>query len=379
MRLKPRRTKERDTLAGQRGDEKYFVASHWKLMGRKFIRHRLALIGGSVLLILYILAIFCGFFSTYYIFERHNDYPFTPPQRLHLFHEGKFRGLFVYGLKQDLHPVTLRESYTEDRSQVYRIRFFVRGYEYKFWGLFKTNMHFMSVEEPGVFFLMGTDRLGRDVFSRVIFAARVSMSIGLVGVFITFILGCLIGGASGYFAGAVDMFIQRVIEFLGAIPTLPLWMLLSAAVPNTWPPIGIYFGITVILSIIGWTGMARTVRNKLLQFRFEDHVLAARIAGANELRIIVRHMLPGITSLLIVRVTLSIPGMILGETALSFIGLGLRAPVVSWGVMLNQAQNVHTVIIHPWLMFPALFVIATVLCFNFVGDGLRDAADPYRQ
>jgi peptide/nickel transport system permease protein len=378
MRIRLRKPKAEQSYDTQRGDEKYFVASHWKLMGRKFVRHRLALVAGSVLIILYLLAIFFEFFSLYDVFQRHPEYSFAQPQRLHFFHEGRFRGPFVYGYRQEVDPVTYRARYYEDKTKVYRIRFFVRGYEYKMWGMWKGDLHLMGVEEPGVFFMFGTDKLGRDVFSRIIFAARISLSIGLIGVFITFVLGCLIGGVSGYFGGAVDMLVQRIIEFLGGIPTLPLWMLLSASVPHTWSPIYTYFGITVILSIIGWTGMARTVRNKLMQFRFEDHVLAARIAGAKELRIIVRHMLPGITSLLIVRITLGIPGMILGETALSFIGIGLRAPVVSWGVMLQQAQNARTVVIYPWLMIPAVFVIITVLCFNFVGDGLRDAADPYK-
>jgi peptide/nickel transport system permease protein len=284
----------------------------------------------------------------------------------------------VYGLIRERDPVTYRARYIEDESKIYPIRLFVKGYEYKLWGLFKGNIHLFGVDEPGVLFIFGTDKLGRDVFSRIIYAARISLSIGFIGVAISFTAGCLIGGVSGYFGGATDMIVQRIIEFLGAIPTLPLWMLLSAIIPHTMPPVTVYFMITIILSIIGWTGTARGVRNKLMQFRFEEYVLAARIAGASEMRVIIRHLLPGISSLLIVWATLSVPGMILGETAMSFIGLGLRPPVVSWGVMLNQAQNVRTVVIYPWLMIPALFVIVTVLCFNFMGDGLRDAADPYK-
>jgi peptide/nickel transport system permease protein len=228
-------------------------------------------------------------------------------------------------------------------------------------------------------FLFGTDPMGRDMFSRVIHAARISLSIGLVGVAISFILGCIIGGISGYFGGSVDIVIQRIIEFLGGIPHLPLWMALSAAVPTNWPAVRVYFGITIILSIVGWTGLARTVRSKLFQLREEDYVLAALISGASEMRIITRHLLPGFMSYLIVRLTLAIPGMILGETSLSFLGLGLQPPTVSWGVLLRNAQNVRTVALQPWLLIPAVFVIVTVLCFNFLGDGLRDAADPYKR
>jgi peptide/nickel transport system permease protein len=220
--------------------------------------------------------------------------------------------------------------------------------------------------------------MGRCLYSRVVYGARISLTIGLVGMAISFFLGCLLGGVSGYFGGWVDMLIQRIIEFLGGIPKLPLWMVLSLALPATWPPIRIYFGITVVLSIIGWTGMARVVRGKIFQLRVEDHVMAAKICGATELRIIMRHLIPGFMSYLIVRLTLAIPGMILGETSLSFLGLGLRPPIISWGVLLNEALNIKTVLLHPWLMIPAVFVIITVLSFNFMGDGARDAADPYK-
>ena len=234
------------------------------------------------------------------------------------------------------------------------------------------------MEDPGVIFLFGTESLGRDMFSRVLHGARVSLSIGLVGVFLSFILGSLLGGLSGYFGGWVDMFLQRVIEFLQSIPTLPLWMGLAAAVPITWPQTRTYFMITIILSILGWTGLARVVRGKLLQLRNEDYVMAAQVDGASDIRIITRHLLPGCMSYLIVHLTLAIPYMILGETALSFLGIGLRPPAVTWGVMLQQAQNVRTVVMSPWLLLPGLCGGIVVLCFNFVGDGLRDAADPYK-
>jgi peptide/nickel transport system permease protein len=358
--------------------ESHYVASSWELMWQKFKKHKLALVGGSVLFVIYFVAIFGGFFTPNGIYQRHNDYILAPPQRIRFFHEGRLRWPFVYGYKSEINPETLRTNYTVDKTKLYPLHFFSRGYEYEFWGLFRSNRHFMTVKEPGVLFLLGTDDLGRDMFSRIIIASRISLSIGLVGVGISFVLGCLIGGISGFFGGPVDMLIQRIIEFLGGIPKLPLWMVLSAAVPADWPPIRIYFGITIILSVIGWTGLARTVRGKIFQLREEDYVLAAIVAGATNLRIIVRHLLPGFASYLIVGLTLSVPGMILGETSLSFLGIGLRPPVVSWGVMLQQAQNVRTVALNPWLMIPALFVIVVVLCYNFLGDGLRDAADPYK-
>lgn len=236
---------------------------------------------------------------------------------------------------------------------------------------------FFGVEE-GTIFLFGTDRLGRDVFSRILYGARISTTIGLVGVFLSMVLGIIIGGISGYYGGKIDNFIQRTIEFLISIPTIPLWMALSAALPRYWSQIKVYFAITVILSLIGWTGLARVVRSKFLSLKDEDFVVAARLAGASEWRIIFKHMLPSLTSHLIASATLAIPGMILGETGLSFLGLGLRPPAISWGVLLQEAQNIRTVALYPWLLIPGLFVIVTVLCFNFVGDGLRDAADPYK-
>ena len=354
------------------------MLSSWALMWRSFRKHRLAVGGGAILLVIYVSAIFAGFLSPHEIFERHPDHLLAPPTKVRIVHEGKLHWPFVYALSSTRDPVTLGRTYVTDESQPYSIRLFVRGDEYKFWGLFRADLHLMGVDEPGQLFLYGTDGLGRDMFSRVLHGARVSLSIGMIGVAISFVLGCLLGGISGYFGGAADMLIQRIIEFLGSLPSLPIWMALAAAVPLTWPPLRIYFMITVILSIIGWTGLARTVRSKLLQLRVEDHIMAARIAGAKELRIITRHMLPGFSSYLIVHLTLAVPAMILGETSLSFIGIGLQAPVVSWGVMLQQAQNVRAVVNTPWLLLPAIWVIVTVLVFNFVGDGLRDAADPYK-
>ena len=358
-------------------EERYYLASSWTLMRRKFFKHRMALVGGSVLLLFYFVgSLFAGFFSTHDTLSRFGDYSLASPQRIRLFHDGRLQRPFVYGLEVAVNPETYRRSYLEDGKTVYPVRFLVRGDEYKLLGVMRANLRFIGVDEPGTLFLFGTDRLGRDMYSRTVAGARVSLTIGLVGVAISFVIGCLLGGLSGYLGGPVDMLIQRLIEFLSSLPTLPIWMALAAAVPSEWDPIAIYFMITVILSIVGWTGLARVVRGKLLQLRVEDYVLAAKIAGATELSTIVRHLLPGFMSFLIVHLTLAIPGMILGETALSFIGVGLRAPVVSWGVLLQQTQNIRSVSLTPWLLIPALFVIVTVLCFNFVGDGLRDAADP---
>ena len=358
-------------------NERDYLASSWTLMRRRFFKHKMAVVGALVLAVIYALAAFAGFFAVADTFERNTDYEYAPPTPVRVFHEGRLQRPFVYGLRQELDPETLAKSYVADRSQIYPIKFLVQGHEYRFIGLFPSRLHFMGVDPPGAFFPLGTDPLGRDMYSRVLQGARVSLSIGLVGVAISFVLGCLLGGASGYFGGAVDMMVQRVIEFLQALPTIPLWMALAAAVPTEWPVLRTYFMITIILSIIGWTELARVVRGKILQLRVEDYVMAGAVAGAKAFAIIRRHLLPGFMSYLIVSITLAVPGMILGETALSFLGLGLRPPVISWGVMLQQAQNVRTVVLYAWLLIPAVPVVVTVLCFNFVGDGLRDAADPY--
>jgi len=360
-------------------EEKFYIASQWQLMWRKFKKHKLAILGGTILAILYIVAMFCEFFATYDIYERYRKHVYCPPQRIHFFDaEGFHFRPFVYGLTWTTDPKTWRKIYIEDKTKKHPIYFFVHGDKYKLWNLFEADIHFFGVKKPGVIFLFGTDSMGRDLFSRNLYAARISLSIGLVGVALSFVLGCILGGISGYYGGTADMIIQRVIEFLICLPTIPLWMALSAALPPHWSPIKVYFSITIILSIVGWCGLARVVRGKFLELKEEDFVMAAKIAGSTEKRIIVRHLLPSFLSYLIVSITLSIPNMILGETALSFLGLGLRPPVVSWGVLMQQAQNVRTVALHPWLLIPGLFVIITVLAFNFLGDGLRDAADPYK-
>lgn len=372
---KMRKRKEKKKISTE---EKLYTASQWQLMWRKFKKHKLAIFSGAILVIFYILAILCEFFSPYDIYKRYNKYIHCPPQRIHFFTgEGFHFRPFIYGTKREIDPVTWEKIYREDKTRKYPIYFFVHGNRYKLWNLFETDIHFFGIKE-GTIFLFGTDKLGRDLLSRSIHAARISLSIGLVGVTLSFVLGCILGGISGYYGGTPDMIIQRVIEFLTCIPTIPLWMALSAALPPDWSPIKVYFGITIILSVIAWCGLARVVRGKLLELREEDFAMAAKIAGATDGRIITRHLLPSFLSYLIVSLTLSIPNMILGETALSFLGLGIRPPAVSWGTLLKDAQNVNTIVLNPWLLIPGLFVVITVLTFNFLGDGLRDAADPYK-
>ncbi len=368
-------------LARRKQDlERYYLASQWQLMWRKFRHHTLARIGIGVLAVLYVGALFCEFISTQDIFEQHPDRIFVPPQRIHFIDSRGFHlRPFVYDYTMRMNLETLSRSYVEDTSREYPIRFFVHGDPYKFWGLFRTDIHLFGIGgTEGSLFLFGTDQLGRDLFSRNLYASRISLTIGLVGVAISFLLGCVIGGISGFFGGIVDTIIQRIIEFLICIPSIPVWMGLSAALPKKWPSTLVYFGITLILSIIGWTGLARVVRGKILALREEDFAMAAKVSGSRPWNTITRHLIPSFLSYLIVHITLAIPGMILGETALSFLGLGIQPPAVSWGVLLQNAQNVRTVSTNPWLLIPGLFVIVVVLCFNFVGDGLRDAADPYK-
>ena len=284
---------------------------------------------------------------------------------------------FIYDLERKVDPVTFRRTFVVDKSKKYPIYFFARGEPYELWNLFETDIHLFTTK-GGPLFLFGTDKLGRDIFSRNIYASRISLTIGLVGVTLSIGLGMLFGGIAGYFGGVIDSVIMRVVDLLVSIPTIPLWMALAAAVPRDWTVIKTYFAITLLLSIVGWAGLSRVVRGKLLSLREEDFAMAAKISGASEGMIIIRHLLPSFLSYLIVHLTLSIPAMILGETALSFLGLGIQPPAVSWGTLLQDAQHVRSVAQHPWLLIPCIFVIVSVMMFNFVGDGLRDAADPYK-
>jgi peptide/nickel transport system permease protein len=355
-----------------------YVASQWQLMRIKFRKHRLAVWSGRMVVAFYLVALFCEFAVPYRLEDSHLDHIYAPPQRLHLVaDDGLHLWPFVYAYKGMRHPETLRPVYIEDRSRTYPLQFFVRGEPYRLWGLIETDLHLFGVEEGGTLFLLGTDSMGRDLLTRIIYGSRISLTVGLFGVTLSFVFGLLIGAVSGYYGGWIDNLIQRLIEVLRSFPSIPLWMALSASLPSTWSPLQVYFGITVVLSFLGWTGLARVVRGKILALREEDYATAASLVGASKARIMIRHLLPGFTSHIIVSLTLTLPNMILGETSLSFLGLGLRPPITSWGVLLKEAQNVQAVALQPWLLTPAAFVIIAVLAFNFVGDGLRDAADPY--
>ena len=358
-------------------EERYYIASQRQLVWRKFRKHRMAVFAGVILLIAYLAAFTFEFCAPYGPLTQHEGYVQAPPTRVRLIDaDGRLRAPFVYGLTGQVNLDTFQREFVEDRSVIHSLRFLPRGEPYRFWGAVNADLHLFDAGEGRVF-LLGTDELGRDLFSRILAGSRVSLTIGLVGVTISFVLGCLLGGISGYFGGLPDLLIQRLIEIFNSIPGIPLWMALSAVIPVNWPVLRTYFTITLILSVLGWTGVARVVRGKLLELREYDYVTAARLAGTRAGTIIATHLLPGFLSYLIVRLTLAIPGMILGETALSFLGLGIQPPAVSWGTLLRGAQNVTSIAIYPWLLTPALFVIVAVLLYNFVGDGLRDAADPY--
>ncbi|MBI1295965.1 ABC transporter permease subunit [bacterium] len=362
-------------------EEKVHVASYSQLMWWRFLKHRMAVISAVVVVILYVVAAFAEFVAPYDPENSFVIYKYTPPTTIRIVDsEGTWRLPFVYGIIRERDPETLRNIYIEDTSVIYPIRFFVEGSEYKMWNLWTMNRHLFGLDadrEVQGIFLLGADRLGRDVFSRLVYGARISLTIGLVSVVISLVVGILLGGISGFYGGAIDNAIQRLIEFIRSIPEIPLIMALAAALPADWPVVRLYFGVTILLAFVGWTGLARVVRGRFLSLREEDFVMAARFAGSSEMRIILRHMLPSFLSHIIASLTLSIPGIILSETGLSFIGLGLRAPAISWGVLLQEAQNLRSVALAPWVLTPALAVIITVLAFNFLGDGIRDAADPY--
>jgi peptide/nickel transport system permease protein len=350
--------------------------SQWQLIRRRFAKHKLAVAALYVLTLLYLMAAFAEAIAPYTPNRRNIDFSYCPPQLPRFNFKN---GLHTYAMRLHTDPITFRRTYVEQRDTPVPLRFFARGDAYRLWGLFPMNRHLIGAagDGGGTFYLLGADKYGRDIFSRIVYGARVSLSVGLIGIAFTFLLGTTLGGVSGYVGGRTDTLIQRAIEIINAFPHLPLWLALAAVLPSDWSPIQIYFAITILLSLLNWTGLARVVRGKILALREEDYAVAARLLGAGHGRILFRHLMPGFTSHIIVALTLSIPGMILGETSLSFLGLGLRPPVVSWGVMLQDCMDVKAVSIYPWLLIPVAFIVTTVLCFNFLGDGLRDAADPY--
>jgi peptide/nickel transport system permease protein len=360
-------------------EERISVATQWELIWWRFRKHRLAMIGGVIVLIYYAIVIFADFFAYADPLASNAYRSLMPPQPIHLFNDGRFWP-HVYAVEGIRDPETYVRVYTPNPGIKLPIVFFGRGFKYKLLGIFPTDIHLISIvgipaeEAP---FILGTDLSGRDLYSRLVYATRTSMTIGLVGVTLSLFLGVLLGGLSGFFGGFIDTGIQRVIEILRSIPTIPLWMALTAALPRTWSVERIYFAITIILSLIGWTELARVVRGRFLGLREEDFILAAELAGASQMRIIFRHMVPSFWSHIIAATTLALPVMIISETALSFLGLGLRAPAISWGTLLQDAQSIETLAISPWLLIPAIPVIIVILAFNFLGDGLRDAADPY--
>ena len=358
---------------------KYFTASQWQLVWWRFRRNRLGLLGAGILATYILILILAELLAPYSGMTLDVEYVLGPPQVVRFWDENGFSlRPFVHSVSTERDPVTLAMVPTIDTSERRYLRFFVRGDEYKYWNknLIVSDLHLFGVDE-GTIHIFGTDRMGRDLFSRVMYATRISLTLGVTGVFIAFVMGLILGGMAGYLGGQVDFFIQRTIELIRSVPDIPLFMGLAAALPKEWPPEQVYFMITLILGFLGWTTLARRIRGKLLSLRKEDYVIAAQLSGASNARIIARHMLPAFTSYIIVDIVVSFPYMILAETALSFVGLGLRPPVISWGVLLKGAQNIQAIELAPWLFIPVIFVVFAVLGFTFLGDGLRDAADPY--
>ncbi len=361
----------------QQLERKDLDAPNWLLIWRKFRQHRLGLISGIFLLFSYLMLPFAGFIAPYTPNERYSDHLYAPPQAIRLFHEGRLIGPYVYPITAEADLENFQWVFVQDLENPARLKFFCEGSEYKIAGLIPSHTHLFCAPEGATVFVWGSDRLGRDVFSRIFYGAQLSLTVGLIGITVSFLLGIFFGSVAGYFGGFVDWVINRVIEILRSLPELPLWLALSAAVPSNWGPVAVFFIISVILGILDWPGLARAVRAKFLSLREEEYVRAAEMMGATSGRVIRKHLLPNFMSHLIASATLSIPAMILGETALSFLGLGLRAPAVSWGVMLNDAQNLASIEIYPWTAIPMLPIIVVVLAFNFLGDGLRDSLDPY--
>ncbi|TDO94330.1 peptide/nickel transport system permease protein [Halanaerobium saccharolyticum] len=354
-------------------------ASQSQLIWYRFKKHKLASLGLTVLAILYVTSIFAGFVAPYAHTERIDDYKYAPPTEIHVIsEENGLRTPFVYSYSKELDTETFQYEYVIDKTKEYSLKLFVKSEPYKLLGFIPMEHKlFGTGDKDAPVFLFGTDNLSRDIFSRILFGGRVSLFVGFGGVFLSFIIGSLLGGISGYFGGVIDEIIMRAVELLMSIPKIPLWIAFSAAVPRDWTAVQTYLAITMILALVGWTGLARVVRGKLMSLKNEQFAMAARAAGASDFRIITKHLLPAFISYLVVHLTLAIPGMILGETTLSFLGLGIQPPAVSWGTLLQDAQDLTVLADYPWHLIPTVFVIVTVLMFNFIGDGLRDAADPY--
>ncbi len=366
---------EAQTMAA--AEDRIAVASNWTLVWWRFRKHHLALFSAFVLVCFYLVVLCPSFFATQNPEQTDARQAFIPVQMLHLFDDGSLNP-WVPAIVGKRNPVTLRMEWTTDANRKVRVNFFARGEAYRILGLFPTNIHLLGAADPGQrIFLLGSDRLGRDQWSRIMYGTQTSMTVGLVAVALSVVLGVVLGGISGYFGGITDHVIQRLIELLQSVPTIPIWLALSAALPRDWTPIQVFFAITVILSLVGWTTLGREVRGRFLALREEDFVLAANLAGCSQMRIILRHMVPTFLSHIIATSSLAIPVMIINETSLSFLGLGIRPPAISWGVLLQEAQNIQTLALAPWLLIPGLIVIVAVLAFNLVGDGLRDASDPY--
>jgi len=362
---------------GRAAEDRVAVASNWKLVWWRFRRHHLAMFSGVVLILLYIIVLFPDFFATQNPERTDARQAFIPVQTVHFFNDGRLDP-WVPAIVGKRNPTTLRMEWAVDPAKKVPVQFFGPGDSYRLFGLFEANRHFITPVDPSLrIFLLGSDRLGRDQWSRIMHGTQTSMTVGLVAVILSVVLGVVLGGLSGYVGGKTDQVIQRLIELLQSVPTIPIWLALSAALPRDWTPIQVFFAITVILSLVGWTTLGREVRGRFLALREEDFVLAARLAGCSRMRIILRHMVPTFLSHIIATSSLAIPVMIINETSLSFLGLGIRPPAISWGVLLQEAQNIQTLALAPWLLIPGLVVIVAVLAFNLVGDGLRDAADPY--